>query len=127
TSTPSIETGGLRFTLRPKEKSNANVRVSILRSSNTDVQKMTGIAGWENWQSYQRISLTALSGKQNGARHEFRATIKSGNNAVAIRVLELRLKRADGRILSVVAFTTIKDYPARKALFEDLAGSVTVQ
>lgn len=125
--TPSREEGGLRLVLKPNSKGNAQARISILRSSNSDVQKMTGIAGWEDWQSYQRISLTTLSGKQNGARHEFRATIQSGEAAIAIRVLELRLKRSDGRILSVVAFTTINDYATQKAIFEDIAGSVTVK
>lgn len=126
TAEAARDQGGLRLVMRAQSGGNAKVQIAILPGSNSDVQTMTGIAGWESWQSYQRISLTKLTGAQNGARHEFRATIQSGQNAVAIRVLELRLKRKDGRTLQLVAFTTIKDYAAQKAVFEDIAGSVTV-
>jgi hypothetical protein len=125
--TPSQSQGVTRLSVVPKKKSGAFVQVSILEAMEGDLKTMTGIVGWENRQSYQRIKLSELEGR-SGVRHEFRATTKtSSNKAVAIRVLELRILRKDRRQLTFIALAPVNDFPKYKDIFEKLAGSLTVK
>jgi hypothetical protein len=124
-ASPSKSQGAVRLNIRPNKKANAAVQITILDGSDADLLKMTGIAGWESWQSYQRISLTKLNDGRPGVRHEFRATQRAKTTSVAVRVLELRIKRKDGGLLIMTALTPLKDYVKFKSAFEEIAGSLT--